>query len=204
LHTRQKSRDFYVGTQRATAGNSYWRQAYGIGESQGLAADEGDSIEPTGWAVPTKGGVRAGPTEVFLEARETTLLVEHKADEDPHRNLAGCGIGLQGFKEPASAQIGSRQNSNEPTSHPNGVFQLVMTRGIPNPIFATPDGHLGREGIVSGDTAITEPNKKPARDIAGVQRSTIRAAGVRIEHPAQQLCLPPTEGDIPCGGKSMR
>ena len=73
----------------ATTGNSYWRRAYGIGESQGLAANEGDSIEPTGRAVPTKGGVRAGPTEVFLEARETTLLVEHKADEDPRRHLAG-------------------------------------------------------------------------------------------------------------------
>ena len=73
----------------ATTGNSYWRRACGIGESQGFAADEGDSIAPTGRAVPTKGGVRASPTELFLEAKETTLLVEHKADEDPRRHLAG-------------------------------------------------------------------------------------------------------------------
>lgn len=65
----------------ATAGNSYWQQAYGIGKSQRLATDEGGSVEPNKLTVDKEEEVTTDPTELFIEARETMLLAEHKADE---------------------------------------------------------------------------------------------------------------------------
>ena len=81
--------------------------------------------------------------EVFTEVRETMLLDEHEASENPHGDPAGTGVVLQGVEAATSTKIMLKQTSEtcktltkvvvdaaeqtEATFHPDDGSQLVMS-----------------------------------------------------------------------------
>ena len=88
----------------ATIRDSYLRQAHGIGKSQRHATNGGNFIERM---VNTKEEVKTTPNEleVFTKARETMLLAEHEAGEDPYGDPAGTHILLRRREAATSAHI---------------------------------------------------------------------------------------------------
>ena len=94
--------------------------------------------------VNTREEVEATPNEleVFREAREVRLLVEHEAREDLDEDLAGTDVELQGVEKTTSAQVRLGQPSGthkiltqegvdtgeqtEPMFHPDGVSHPVV------------------------------------------------------------------------------
>lgn len=119
-----------------TAGSGNWQVS---GDRRGDFTESKEQIRDTSEEVKTT----PNELEVFMEVRETMLLDEHEASENPHGDPAGTGVGLQGVEAATSTQIRLKHTleicktlnkvvvdaaeQTEPTFYPDDVSQLVMS-----------------------------------------------------------------------------
>ena len=85
-----------------TAGSGNWQVS---GDRRGDFTESKEQIRDTSEEVKTT----PNELEVFMEVRETMLLDEHEASENPHGDPAGTGVGLQGVEAATSTQIRLKQ-----------------------------------------------------------------------------------------------
>ena len=105
-YMRQKSRDFYVDMQRPETCNHGWlRELASLRRPTGGFHRIKEQIRDTSEEVKTT----PNELEVFMEVRETMLLDEHEASENPHGDPTGTGVGLQKVEAATSTQIRLKQ-----------------------------------------------------------------------------------------------
>jgi hypothetical protein len=151
------------------AESPYIQLVPGVCRSKRLTINESDFIRSKERMVNTREEVEATPNEleVFREAREVRILVEHEASEDLDEDLAGTDVALQGVEATTSAQVRLGQPSGtheiltqegvdtgeqtEPMFHPDGVSHLVVPMHGPNLIFAKPHDHLDGNRVAANN-----------------------------------------------------
>ena len=152
-----------------TAEGPYLRLARGISKSQRLTTDGSNFMDSKEQMFDARKEVETTPNEleVFTEVRETRLLTEHNAGVGPCGDPAGTDVVLQGAEAATSAQVRLKRTSKtyetltqvgvdaeertKITFHPDDVSQLVVSMEGSDLIFAKPDDHRDKSGVLLGD-----------------------------------------------------